>query len=223
MCGRFAQFSPGKIREIFDIRDANDRAADLPFNYNAAPTDTVRVVVKEDERVILPVRWEMLTAWSRGKSYKLINIRDDTLRKAGGTFEENFRRMRCIIPADGFFEWQKTEVRKPFYIRLKSGLPMAMAGLFNILDEAVSCAVITARANSLLEIIHDKKRMPVILPESRWDEWLDNSRFDRESLLASLAPYPAEEMEAYAVTDRVNSPLGSDPEYVTRKGDILNG
>jgi len=222
MCGRFAQFNPAKIKEVFDIREACDKTSDLPFNYNVAPSQTVRMIIKEDERLILPARWELITVWSRGKDYTLINIRDETLRTKK-TFDENFRFNRCIIPADGFFEWRKTDGSKPFYIHLKSGLPMAMAGLFNVLDEVVSCAIITTSANSLMEIIHDKKRMPVILPQSSWDEWLDNKHFDRDSLFSFLEPYPTEEMEAYEVTSKVNSARFNSPEYIVREGELLNG
>src|SRR5271157_2061500 len=124
MCGRFAQFNPKKIKETFEIKDANDKAPDLPFYYNAAPSLTIRAIIKEEERKIVPLKWQLVTVWSLGKSYSLINVRDDTLRTKE-TFNENFRLNRCIIPADGFFEWRKTDGRQPFYIHLKSGEPMA--------------------------------------------------------------------------------------------------
>jgi putative SOS response-associated peptidase YedK len=219
MCGRFAQYNPRKIEETFGIKDENNKAPDLPLYYNAAPSLAVRAVVWEKERMIVPLKWELTTLWSGSKNYSLINIRDDNLR-AKDAFAENFRSERCIIPADGFFEWRKTGGRKPFFIRLKSGELMALAGLFSGSGENASCAIITTAANSLLELIHDKKRMPVILPEKRWEAWLDNASFDRKLLLSFLEPYPAEEMEAYAVTDEVNSTRDNRPEYVVRAGEL---
>ena len=216
MCGRFAQFSPDKIKDIFNI--AEDKSGDLPFNYNVAPTQTVMAVVQESTRKIIPVRWELVTIWSKGKHYSLINIRDDTLRQKD-TFDENFRNNRCIIPADGFYEWKKNGIKVPYFIRLKNGEPMAFAGIFNVLEGNVTSAIVTTRANPLLEIVHD--RMPVILPENRWDEWLDNKIFDRESLLAMLMPYPENGLEAYQVTPEVNSSKNNKPEYIVRMGEML--
>lgn len=230
MCGRFAQFIPSdKIKDEFEIVD--DEAPDLPFNFNAAPTDTVKMIVQNGERKAVPIRWGLVTKWSQGKNFSLINVRDDSFREKK-TFNYNLEKERCIIPADGFFEWLKdTTPKTPYFIHLKSGEPLAFAGIYNVLEgkdnlkekgtEIRSAAIITTRSNSYLEKLHD--RMPVILPKSRWAEWLDNKHFDKDKLLSYLAPYPDEEMEAYVVTTEVNSSKNNKPEFVVKAGMALNG
>lgn len=231
MCGRFAQFSPDDvIIDDFDIED--DEAPDLPFNYNIAPTQIVKTVLKEKGNRIVPLKWGLVTVWSQGKNFSLINVRDDSIREKK-TFHKNFERNRCIIPADGFYEWKKDAKQKiPYFIHFKSSQLMAFAGLYNVLEgkdnrveegkEIRSVAIITTGANTLMKGIHD--RMPVILPKNRWEEWLDNGQFDHDKLLAFLEPYGAEnEMEMYAVGTEVNSAKNNKPEFIVRKGEIIYG
>lgn len=205
MCGRFAQFTPG-TKEQFEVV-IND-LPELPFRYNVAPTTKVKVVIEEDQRTLLLMRWGLQTEWSIKMKYPLINIRSDNLREKK-TFHKMLHHTRCIIPADGFYEWKTLESGKePYFIHPKSDLPFAFAGLWtryqNEAGEVIkSCSIITTEPNSIMAKIHD--RMPVILEKQYWNEWLAKDIEDHEKLISRLIPYPDELMESYPVSKAVNS------------------
>ncbi len=218
MCGRFAQFSPS-IPDKFGIGRKGPGAPELPLLYNAAPTDTVYTVVGGHDRSLIQMRWGLVTPWSAGGKYSLINIRDDNLRKKD-TFAQNLESYRCLIPADGFYEWKRDmDIKTPYFFRMKNGEPFAFAGIWNSEMEIRSCAIITTSANELMSLIHD--RMPVILPGSLWEEWLDNGHFDRERILSLLAPFSSEEMEAYRVSERCNSSKYKESDCIKKTGHFL--
>jgi putative SOS response-associated peptidase YedK len=151
----------------------------------------------------------------------MINARSETLTEKP-SFRNAFRRRRCLILADGFFEWKQDPARKsktPMYIHLKSGKPFAFAGLWELWNspdgsQVYSCTIITGQPNALVETIHN--RMPVILPPETYSRWLVPGEANPQELSAYLKPYPAGEMEAYPVSMLVNSPQNDVPTIVAR-------
>lgn len=218
MCGRFAQFNPD-ARRRFEI---SDRSPDLPFTYNAAPGRMIGTVVMREEREFSLMKWGLDTDWAREKKFSLINVRDDTIRDKH-TFTGFLTTHRCIIPADGFYEWKAGASGKtPYFIRMKDGLTFAMAGLYHQRqdDGSLSCAVVTTGPNSLMEPIHN--RMPVILPQALWNMWLDPAVKDKAALTALLAPYDTGLMEAWPVGRAVNNARNEGPELIKpAPGDTL--
>jgi putative SOS response-associated peptidase YedK len=149
--------------------------------------------------------------WGRelNDGYKMINARAETVAEKP-SFRQAFVRHRCLVVADGFYEWKNEGGRKrPFYVHLKNGQPFGMAGLYNLWTspegkQVCTATIITTDANEDLKQIHD--RMPVIAPPDACALWLDPSVHEKERLLPLLEPYPAKEMELYEVSTRVNSP-----------------
>ena len=161
----------------------------------------------------------MIPSWAKDPAIgnRLINARAETLADKP-SFRTAFKRRRCLIPADGFYEWRKDPGGKtPMYIRLKSGDPFAFAGLWEAWHSAedetlLTCTIITTTPNSLMEKIHD--RMPVILKPDAYDRWRDPAEQEPGKLSGLLKPYPASHMTAYAVSKRVNKPENDSPELV---------
>ncbi len=217
MCGRFVLFSSVSIiaREF----------ALLPENivfspkYNIAPAQEVLIVVAGGERRLIRCRWGFIPQWAKDPDagYKMINARAETLAEKPA-FKSAIRNHRCLVVADGFYEWKKEgKDKKPLYIHLKSGRPIGFAGLYSYWqtpEEALlcTCTIITTSANHLLEPIHD--RMPAIIPAGSRAEWLDPENRDEKRILPLLSPYAAEEMEAYYVSPKVNSPRNDSPDNI---------
>jgi putative SOS response-associated peptidase YedK len=221
MCGRFAQFSDNIPPRFRPKRNSGE----LWFSFNYAPSQKIKAVLNTPEGPELRlIRWGLITSWTEKLGRDLINVRRETLAEKH-TFETMLKNGRCLIFADGFFEWRKTGRKKqPWFIRLKQGHPMAFAGLWHTHTDAKkgvveTCAIITTTPNALMLPIHD--RMPAILPEGAWDAWLDTDRFDKASLLSLLEPYPAEDMECWPVSPRVNSPDQNDEELIRRTKEDL--
>jgi putative SOS response-associated peptidase YedK len=221
MCGRYTLRSPGPlIARIFGL------AADpgLAPRYNIAPSQAVAVVRQADgERRLDMLRWGLVPSWARDPSMgnRMINARGETVHDKPA-FRTAFRRRRCLVPADGFYEWQQQDHGKqPFYIRMREERPFAIAGLWEHWtgpdgEPLETCTLITTAPNELLAPIHD--RMPVILPPAAWTTWLDPDNQDTELLRALLLPYPANDMTAYPVGRRVNNPRSDDPECIAAVG-----
>jgi putative SOS response-associated peptidase YedK len=215
MCGRYTLFvDPADLQALFpDVVIA----AELSPRYNIAPSQPVAVIANNDPRRIVFFRWGLVPSWAQDPSIgsRLINARAETLAQKLA-FRAAYRSRRCLVLADGFYEWRKEGGRKqPFYVRLRSGKPFAFAGLWESWrspqDETLlSCAIITTDANELLSPIHD--RMPVILDPAAYDLWLDPAARSPIDLQKWLRPYPAAEMVAYAVSPRVNNPDNEGPE-----------
>lgn len=217
MCGRFTRTLP--MPEIAREFEVSDVSADLDPSYNIAPTQQVAVVIDEGVRRLVPVQWGLVPSWAKDPSVgnKMINARAETITEKA-SYRNAFKKRRCLVVADGFYEWQKTgDGKRPIYIRLKSGKPFGFAGLYEVWEppegEALTtCTIITTEANELMKPIHD--RMPVIVPKEKQDLWLDPGVKDQESLLDLLKPYPAVDLEAYPVSRRVNSPANNSPDCI---------
>lgn len=218
MCGRFSLFSPSDVlRERFDFEFTGD--FDWQPRYNIAPSQQVLAIVHDGSRRKGGfLRWGLVPFWAKDTKigYKLINARCETLTEKP-SFRHLIGRRRCLIVADGFFEWKKTENGKqPYFIRLTSGQPFAFAGLWDRWEKdgqvIHSCTVITTQPNGLMASIHD--RMPSILRPEEEEAWLDPHLQDTEYLKSLLKPYPEEEMTAITVSTLVNSPSNDLPECV---------
>lgn len=218
MCGRFALYrNLEEIQEAFDIQHV--RWEPDP-SYNIAPTQDVAAVVQREEGNSLEkLRWGLIPFWAKDPKIgsRMINARSETLSEKP-SFKRPFKSQRCVIIADGFFEWAKTDQGKiPMFIRLKSQGPLGFAGLYDNWvspqGEAItSCTIVTTRPNDLMRTIHD--RMPLILSKSQQATWLDPATPYIDEWLSALAPYPGQEMEAYEVSRRVNSPQNNSVECI---------
>lgn len=217
MCGRFTlTASPERVQEVLELHDVS--ALEQP-RYNVAPTQPVAVVTDGEERRVEMFRWGLVPSWADDPAIgsRLINARAETAAEKPA-FRAAFARRRCLVLADGFYEWQKEGTRKqPYHIRLASGEPFAFAGLWEVwrpseeAEPLLTCTILTGDANELVAPIHD--RSPVILPaDARW-RWLDPDA-SREELRAFLRPFPAERMEAYPISTLVNSPANDGPELL---------
>lgn len=226
MCGRFTLTDADGARLRFDIRGADvpppieraDGTADAA-RYNIAPTQDVLTVRDENgERRAEMMRWGLVPSWADSPKIgaRMINARAETLAERP-SFRAAFRRRRCLIPADGFYEWRREgKGRVPIRFALASGEPFAFAGLWERWEPPtgepplLSCAIITTRANDLIAPIHD--RMPAILTPDAERVWLDADITDAAALSGLLAPYPSELMRAREASRAVNSPAYDGPE-----------
>ena len=218
MCGRFVLYrNLEEIQEAFDIQQV--RWEPEP-SYNVTPTQDVAVVVQREEvNSLEKMRWGLIPFWAKETKIgsRMINARSETLGEKP-SFKRPFKSQRCLVIADGFFEWAKTDQGKiPMFIRLKSQGPLGFAGLYDLWvspqSEAItSCTIVTTRPNDFMQAIHD--RMPLILSKSQQATWLDVATPYIDEWLSSLAPYPSQEMEAYEVSRRVNSPQNNSVECI---------
>lgn len=208
MCGRFTLKTAPRVK-LVGLRDY-----DFLFEprYNIAPTQEVIVVADlGDGPELTKLAWGLISRSADGKL--LINARSETI-DTKPSFSESFRKRRCLVLADGFFEWQRTgKARQAYYIQLKDKSPFAFAGIWDSSRPQKSCAIVTTTANKVLEPIH--QRMPVILHPESYRHWLD-PRTDVASLREMLAPFPAAEMSSYPVSTAVNSVQNDSPELVDR-------
>ena len=223
MCGRFTLRTPLKeVAEAFDLSpQAFERAGGWRPRFNLAPTQevaAVRLGDRENSREVAWLHWGLVPAWTGDPSIggRMINARCETVATRPA-FREAFRHRRCLIPADGFFEWKRgAKPKQPYYLRLKDDRPFAFAGLWERWRKGglviESCAIITTDANELVAPLHD--RMPVILDARDYNPWLDPRVDDSEKLGRLLRPYPAERMTAYPVSMAVNSALHDAQECI---------
>ena len=219
MCGRYLLTAPGEVlAELFEL----DEKPPLKPRWNVAPGSEVAVVRPRAEggRELAAMRWGLVPAWAKERAIgnRLINARAESVAEKP-SFRDAFKKRRCLIPADGFYEWQQTEGRKqPWLLRLRGGGPFAFAGLWSHWRDPESgepletCAILTTTPNELASAIHD--RMPVILPRERHAQWMEASPADAGALQSLLVAYPAGEMEALAVSTWVNDPRHDDPRCV---------
>jgi putative SOS response-associated peptidase YedK len=218
MCGRFVIKSDlQQIQLAFNVTQVH---AQVQPSYNIAPTQPVATIVQREHQIALEaMRWGLIPAWAKDASIgaKMINARAEGIAEKP-SFKRPLKSKRCLIVADGFYEWKKERARKiPMFIRLKSDAPFAFAGLYDVWQSApdktiTSCAIITTRPNELMQTIHT--RMPVILPKSAYSSWLDPANQNLAELIALLEPYPADAMLAYPVSMLVNSPRNNSPECI---------
>lgn len=220
MCGRFVRQSDIDAYAKLLQAEVN---SNLEPGYNIAPTQDILVarVDQNGTRELVSLRWGLVPGWSKGPDnrYSMINARADTIASKPA-YRNAFKQRRCLIAADGFYEWRKQEqnrAKQPYYIHLARQKPFAMAGVWEIWrgddDEVIqSCAIITTDANELVADIHD--RMPVILAPKDYTAWLDPAMRDVEALGEMLKPFPAGRMAAYPVSTRVNSPANNSPDCI---------
>jgi len=199
MCGRFILLTDlSVIVESFHIGEV---AADYKPGSNIAPGQQISAVIRdEDVNKLVDFRWGLIPSWAKDPSIgnKMFNARAETIAEKP-SFREAFKKRRCLIVADGFYEWQKMEKgKKPFHFSLRSAGPFGLAGLYETWmspenKTIKTCTIITTDANDLLKPIHD--RMPVIVPKDKEARWIDPGVPDPRKLAAILKPYPAEEMK----------------------------
>ena len=219
MCGRFTQrLSSADFARIFGARDLLESAGE---RYNVAPSQRVAVVAeREEERVLEPMRWGLVPGWAKSPlaGKHPINARAETVA-ASPLFRHAFRATRCLVPADGFYEWQRLPDgrRQPHYISAPNDQPLAFAGLWSAWSERTSeapalltCAILTTTPNETMATIHD--RMPVILTPEAWGLWLDRQS-DPSELQGLLRPYSGD-LRLYPVAPLVNSVRQQGPALI---------
>ena len=213
MCGRFIQAASGEVlTRQFGLTLPDDYAP----RYNVAPNQTVLAIrATEDGRQPVWLRWGLVPAWSREPrlKYSTINARAETVAEKPA-YRQAFRQRRCLIPADGFYEWRKVADRKqPYCIGMADGSSFALAGLWEHWardEEAVdSCTILVTQANERIGEIHD--RMPVILEPLDYEAWLDPTVSDAARVSPLLRSYPSERMRLWPVGSAVNRPANQGP------------
>lgn len=218
MCGRFTlTVDPKTLAEAFA---GVEPPAGLGPRYNIAPSQAVAVIANNNPHQIEFFQWGLIPAWAKdpGIGNRMINARAETLAEKP-SFKTAYQRRRCLVLADGFYEWRKEsdKSKTPLYIRLKSGQPFAFAGLWETWQPAgdppiLSCTIITTTPNELMAEIHN--RMPVILSPEVYEAWLDPAEQSPNQLNGLLRPYPAELMTAYPVSKLVNNPKNDAPACI---------
>jgi putative SOS response-associated peptidase YedK len=216
MCGRYTLTIDIKtVAEKFGVPASLDTSA----RYNIAPTQEVVSVMRNGASHLAWLRWGLIPSWAKDESIgsRMINARAETLTEKP-SFKGLLRSKRCLIVADGFYEWKQENGSKvPMYMTLKSGEPFAFAGLWDLWkspggEHIRSCTIITTEPNDLVASIHN--RMPAILLPGAYADWLDPDMRDEQALSHWLAPYPAEEMTARPVSRLVNDPKRDSPELI---------
>ncbi len=221
MCGRYTQTAPAEqLRELFQF----ESDFELTPRYNIAPSQEVPVVRTNEDgsRTLGMIRWGLIPSWAKdGKiGYRTINARGETVAEKP-SFRSAFKRRRCLIVADGFYEWKKKgKVKQPYYIHLKGKKPFAFAGLWECWEKGSegpveSCTIVTTEANDLLKELHE--RMPVILSPADYALWLDPKTEGKEAIHPLIRPYFQGEMAFYPVSTRVNSPKNNDPACIEKR------
>ena len=215
MCGRFLLTRPNQVPTLFQV----DGGPCSSLRYHIAPTQPVATVrtAETGERECVLLRWGLIPSWAVGAraGQGLLNACSETVAEKP-SFRAAFRRQRCSIPADGFYEWQRGGRRgQPFAIRLKDELPFAFAGLWEHWlapdgQPLETVAILTTEANELIREIHP--RMPVILPAEHYKAWLDPQLSSADRLKPLLVPYRAEEMTLLPVGDGVNNARHEGPQ-----------
>lgn len=225
MCGRYTlTCTPEVIAEEFRL----EAVPDLHPRYNVAPSQwvaCVRAGLHARKREAVTMRWGLIPAWARDPAMgmKLINARAETVAEKP-SFQKPFRQRRCLVLADGYYEWKREGARKqPYFIRLKDERPFAFAGLWDRWKNEdgktiESCAILTTTPNERLASIHD--RMPVILPSVAYEPWLDPGLRDAVHLVPFLTSYPADEMIAVPVSRLVNDPRVDDARCLEALGNL---
>lgn len=204
-----------ELIEAFGLAAASE---DQRPRYNAAPSQDLPVIPNRLPRALELFRWGLVPFWAQDEKigHRMINARSETLAEKP-SFKNAFKHRRCLVPADGFYEWKKTaDGKRPHFIRLRSGTPMALAGLWERWDKGdeplLSFTIVTTTPNPLMAELHH--RMPVVLPESAWERWLDPDPLAPDALDGLFDPFPADEMEAFEVSTAVNSPANDGPELI---------
>ena len=220
MCGRFTlTVDPAELQEAFaDYSFPSNFAA----RYNIVPSQPVLAIPNDGRNAADFFVWGLIPSWSKDPAIggRLINARGETIAEKP-SFRSGFKYKRCLIPADGFYEWKSqpgTKTKIPHFIHMKARVPFAFAGLWDEWhspdgSSIRSCTIITTEPNTLMAGIHN--RMPVILNRRDYAAWLETTPQTPERLLLLIKPFPADKMSAYPVSTMVNSPTNDRAELIT--------
>jgi putative SOS response-associated peptidase YedK len=216
MCGRYAiTTAPEAMRQLFGYLEQPN----FPARYNIAPTQPVPIVrLNQGKRQFAPVRWGLIPYWVKDpRNFAQLHVARSESVNDKPAFRNAMKRRRCLLPADGFYEWSEHGPKRPFFVRPTTAGPIAFAGLWETWmgpngEEVESVAIITTPANRLLRTIAE--RMPAILPPSAFEMWLDCASVDAQTAAAFLLPAPEEMLEAYEVSTAVNRAANDGPELL---------
>jgi len=229
MCGRFVSATPPDQLAKYFGAEAPSEERLLAVNHNVAPTQAIYTVYEHGGvRRLDTFHWGLVPFWAKDPKIgsRMINARGETLAEKN-SYKRPFAKRRCIIPADGFYEWKKIEGQKkkqPMYMSRVDGEPLAFAGLWEVWHdpnhtdsegeamELLSCTIITGEPNERVAEVHD--RMPVILPPDAWDTWLDRDNHDTDSLGKLLVPAPSQLITVRTVSTDVNNVRNNGPELI---------
>jgi putative SOS response-associated peptidase YedK len=232
MCGRFASTTPpDQLAKYFgaELVEQLIEADEVRANYNVAPTQGVYTVFEDGgTRRLDTFHWGLVPFWAKDPKVgnRMINARAETIAEKN-SYKRPFAKRRCIIPADGFYEWKKLEGQKkkqPMYMSRVDGEPFAFAGLWEVWKdrnhtdadgeplELLSCTIITGDPNDKVAEVHD--RMPVMLPPDAWDTWLDRDNHDTDALQGLLVPAPSQLIRVHPVSTDVNNVRNNGPELI---------
>jgi putative SOS response-associated peptidase YedK len=227
MCGRYVLKAPEDLSERFQLRQLT---INLPSTYNAAPTKELPVVVENEagEREARLMRWGLLPRWAKPgeKSVAPINARAETLLEKP-MFRSLVARKRCLVPANGFYEWKQQNGRKqPYYVSVKDEPTFALAGLYDEFADPdgeliASYTIVTTQPNELMATLHN--RMPAILPRADEEEWLSHDVADPHQVERLLVPYSAAAMIAWPVSLAVNNTRNDDARLIEPLGGADGG
>ena len=223
MCGRFARINTAK--EIKDIFNLDQIEIELQPSYNIAPTQDVAVIIEDGQLKLTAMRWGLIPFWAKDITIgsKLINARSETIDEKP-SFKYSFQKRRCLIMANGFYEWQKQGAKKfPYFIHLKDNKPFCFAGIYDNWkspdgEKVTSCSIITTDASQVIKSIHP--RMPVILSEKDFSMWFKNS--DLKELKQLLIPYSQSDLDFHEVSPEVNSPTNNSAELIKPSNNFLH-
>jgi putative SOS response-associated peptidase YedK len=218
MCGRFSLHAPeSRIREAFNLEHTEPLG--LEPRYNIAPSQQIPIIRDTGTgRELVMARWGLIPGWSRESTskYSTINARIESVAEKP-SYRTPFKRRRCLIPADGFYEWKQVAGNKvPHHIRLKDGKIFALAGLWDLWEgedgTIESCTIIVMPSNEVMKPIHE--RMPAIIAPAEYDGWLDARITDKQEIMQYLTSAPSSQLTAYPVTTRVNVPRHDDERCI---------
>jgi putative SOS response-associated peptidase YedK len=216
MCGRYAiTTAPEAMRQLFGYAEQPN----FPPRYNIAPTQPVPVVrIDQGRRQFALLRWGLIPYWVKDpRNFAQLHVARSESVNEKPAFRNAMKRRRCLLPADGFYEWSEHGPKRPFFIRPRAAGLIAFAGLWETWmgpngEEVESVAVITTPANRMLRAIAE--RMPAILPPAAFEPWLDCAHVDAETAAAFLMPAPEELLDAYEVSTAVNRAANDGPELL---------
>jgi putative SOS response-associated peptidase YedK len=222
MCGRFVQKSD--LRKIAPLFKTDIIESDVQASYNIAPRQPIAVIMEKGKRKIVTMKWGLIPHWAKEEAIanKLINARAETIIEKP-SFSDSFKKRRCLIIADGFYEWQGSGMtKKPFFICMKDDAPFCMAGLYDIWTNAdgektTTCTIITTEANEIMKPIHH--RMPVILDTGDYDVWLDVEKTNYKVLQPLLRPCDPALLKTHEVGLFVNNPKNNSPDCISPAGN----
>jgi putative SOS response-associated peptidase YedK len=209
MCGRFTlKVLPKELEKRYGV---SIKAGKYLPSYNISPSKAIPIVPNDKPDEIIWMKWGMEPSWWRQKGRSLINIRKESLLSKQ-VFKKNFKTQRCLIPADGFYEWKKIGSKKqPYYFKLKDDGVFSFAGLWDEEKSGLACAIVTCEPNTLVAKVHN--RMPCILTKEDEYKWL-NEEVEENDLMKLLKTFSASKMEGYEVGLGVNSPVNDSEELI---------